>query len=628
MKRSDEWFQVLAGALADAGATMGPAEFHGGLCGVLCAAGPEAVPAWLARWINDCGSARLAENEFRDLIETLTQDSWTALSGTDMRFAPVLPDDEEALTSACARCILVQRFRDRIGPWWPAARAGVLRRRVAEIVGISSRSAKSAPTSTPRRTARALRRRCWRSWNSCVSACKSCSRSSGAACRHAARLRFTREADGLNQKEFARRRRHLTDLVGSGGIVILPAAPERLRSRDTLFEYRPDSDLFYLTGFAEPEAAAVLVPGRAQGEFLLFCRERNPERERWDGARCGPEAAPATYACDDAFPIGDVDEILPGLLEKSERVYYPMGVAPDFDQRLLGWINALNAKRQSGHAPSEIVALGHLLHEMRLFKSRAETSAMEKSAKIAVAAHRRAMRACRPGLMEYELEAEYLHEFKRHGATCSYLPIVAGGANACVLHYRANDAELAANDLVLIDAGCEYQMYASDVTRTFPVSGRFTAAQRELYEVVLAANVAATAKVVAGNHWNDPHESAVKEITRGLRDLGILKGRLQTLLKESAYREYFMHRTGHWLGMDVHDVGDYKLAEQWRLLEPGMALTVEPGLYISRQSKAPKHWRGIGIRIEDDVVVTHEEPHVLTAGLPRTVAAIEELMAA
>jgi len=432
----------------------------------------------------------------------------------------------------------------------------------------------------------------------------------------------------LTSKEFARRRRHLIELVGPRGIVVVPAAPERVRSRDTLFEYRPDSDLFYLTGFGEPDAVAVLVPGREQGEFLLFCRERDSERERWDGARCGPEGAIARFGCDDAFPIGDIDEILPGLLERSERVYYPMGTSPDFDQRLLGWIKGLNTKRQSGHGPSDIVSLGHLLHEMRLFKSRAETSVMGKAAEIAVAAHRRAMRACRPGLMEYELEAEYLHEFRRHGATCSYLPIVAGGANACVLHYRANDAELAAGELVLVDAGCEYEMYASDVTRTFPVSGRFSAPQKALYEVVLAANLAATAKVVAGNHWNDPHDAATKEITRGLRELSLLKGKLPALLKRGAYREYFMHRTGHWLGMDVHDVGDYKIDEQWRLFEPGMALTVEPGLYISTDAKVPKAWRGIGIRIEDDVVVTKAEPHVLTADLPKEPAAVESLMAA
>jgi Xaa-Pro aminopeptidase len=417
------------------------------------------------------------------------------------------------------------------------------------------------------------------------------------------------------------------ELVGAGGIVVVPTAPERVRSRDTLFDYRPDSDFYYLTGFPEPDAVAVLVPGRSGGEFLLFCRERDPEREMWDGKRCGPEAAIAEYGCDDAFPIADLEEILPGLLERSERVYYSMGVTGDFDQRLLGWINALNAKRQSSHAPSEIVALDHLLHEMRLFKTRAETSAMRKSAQIAVAAHRRAMQACRPGLMEYELEAEYLHEFKRHGADCSYLPIVAGGGNACILHYRSNDAPLVDGELVLIDAGCEYEMYASDITRTFPINGRFSGPQRDLYEVVLAANAAATATVHAGNHWNDPHVAAVKEVTRGLRSLGILSGRLPTLVKQAAYRPYFMHRTGHWLGMDVHDVGDYKVADQWRLLEPGMALTIEPGIYISATAKVAKHWRGIGIRIEDDVVITRNGPNVLTAGLPATVDAVERCMA-
>lgn len=418
------------------------------------------------------------------------------------------------------------------------------------------------------------------------------------------------------------------DLVGDGGIVVLPAAPERVRSRDTLFDYRPDSDLFYVTGFAEPEAVAVLIPGRARGEFLVFCRERDPERELWDGLRAGPEGAVADYGCDDAFPIADIDEILPGLLEQSERVYYSMGVATEFDQRLLGWINHLNAQRQrSGHAPSEIVALDHLLHEMRLYKSRSEASVMRKSARVAVGAHRRAMRACRPGMMEYELEAEFLHEFRRHGAECSYSPIVAGGANACILHYTENDAALADGDLVLIDAGCELEMYASDVTRTFPVNGSFSEPQRELYEVVLAANLAATAAAVSGNHWDDPHSVAVKEVTRGLKRLGLIEGRLPTLIKEGAYRRYFMHRTGHWLGMDVHDVGDYKVDDQWRLLEAGMAMTIEPGIYVPADARGrAKRWRGIGIRIEDDVLVTRSGPRVLTTGLPTEVEEIERFM--
>jgi Xaa-Pro aminopeptidase len=433
----------------------------------------------------------------------------------------------------------------------------------------------------------------------------------------------------VNRREFARRRKLLMELIGVNGIAVLTAAPERVRSRDTLFTYRPDSDFYYLTGFPEPEGVAVLMPGRPQGEFLLFCRERNPERELWDGPRAGPDGAVEIYGADDAFPISDVDDILPGLLERSDRVYYSIGIAPEFDQRLLGWIRDLNSNRQRGHAPSELVALDHLLHEMRLFKSRAEASVMRTAARIAVSAHARAMLACRPGMMEYELEAEFLHEFRRHGADCSYPPIVASGANACVLHYRANDAELVDGELVLIDAGCEYEMYASDVTRSFPVSGRFSAAQRELYEVVLTANRAATKKAVVGNHWNDPHDAAVAEVTRGLKELGLLKGRVPQLVRTQAYREFFMHRTGHWLGLDVHDVGDYKVHDQWRLLEPGMVMTIEPGVYVSAGSKsAGKRWRGIGIRIEDDVQVTRDGPDVLTGGLPATVEQIERHMEA
>jgi Xaa-Pro aminopeptidase len=419
------------------------------------------------------------------------------------------------------------------------------------------------------------------------------------------------------------------ELIGANGIAVLTTAPERVRSRDTLFTYRQDSDFYYLTGFPEPEGVAVLIPGRAQGEFLIFCRERNSERELWDGPRAGPDGVVEAYGADDAFPITDVDDILPGLLERSDRVYYSIGIAPEFDQRLLAWIRDLNSNRQRGHAPSELIALDHLLHEMRLFKSRAEASVMRAAARIAVAAHARAMLACRPGMMEYELEAEFLHEFRRHGADCSYPPIVASGANACVLHYRANDAELADGELVLIDAGCEYQMYASDVTRSFPVSGRFSAPQRELYEVVLEANRAATKKVIAGNHWNDPHDAAVSEVTRGLKALGLLKGRVPQLVRSQAYREFFMHRTGHWLGLDVHDVGDYKVHDQWRLLEPGMVMTIEPGVYVSPASKnAAKRWRGIGIRIEDDVQVTRNGPEVLTGGLPATAEEIERHMEA
>jgi Xaa-Pro aminopeptidase len=431
----------------------------------------------------------------------------------------------------------------------------------------------------------------------------------------------------LQAAEFAKRRRHLLDLVGKGGIAVVPSAPERVRTRDIHYHYRPDSDFYYLTGFPEPEAVAVMTPGGHNGEFVLFCRERDPEREIWDGARVGPDKAVTDYGANDAYPIADIDDILPGMLERSERVYYSMGVSPDFDHRLLGWINDLNANRQRRHAPSEIVALDHLLHEMRLFKSRGEVRSMRRAAKIAMAAHRRAMRVCVPGMMEYELEAEYLHEFRREGAVYSYLPIVAGGGNACVLHYQANNDELKDGDLVLVDAGCEVGMYASDITRTFPVNGEFSKPQRELYEIVLQANREATRVVVAGNHWNDPHDVAVREITRGLRDVGILRGRLPTLIRKEAYRPYFMHRTGHWLGMDVHDVGDYKIDDAWRLLEPGMVMTIEPGIYVSPHSRGiAKQWKGIGIRIEDDVAVTRKEPDVLTSGLPSAADEIEALM--
>jgi Xaa-Pro aminopeptidase len=431
----------------------------------------------------------------------------------------------------------------------------------------------------------------------------------------------------MHAQEYARRRRHLMELIGVGGIAVLATAPERPRSRDVLFPYRPDSDFYYLTGFDEPESVAVLIPGRPHGEFVVFCRERDPTKEQWNGHRVGPEGLVEKYGADDAFPIADIDEILPGLLERSERVYYSMGISGDFDQQLFSWMHKLNALRQSGHAPDELVDLNHLLHEMRLFKSRREVSVMKRSAKIAVAAHRRALKICAPGMYEYELEAEFRHEFARHGAQCSYEPIVASGDNACILHYHENNAVLKDGDLVLIDAGCELDFYASDVTRTFPVNGRFSEPQRDLYEVVYAANQAATDKVRPGNHWNDPHDAAVKVITRGLRDLGILSGRLPSLIKSEAYRPYFMHKTGHWLGIDVHDVGDYKVAENWRLLEAGMVTTIEPGVYILPGARGvAKRWRGIGIRLEDDVHVSKDGPVVMSKDLPLLPDDIERLM--
>jgi Xaa-Pro aminopeptidase len=433
----------------------------------------------------------------------------------------------------------------------------------------------------------------------------------------------------MQAREFARRRRQLMRMIGRGGLAILPAATAKVRSRDVEYPFRQDSDFYYLSGFAEPEAVLVLVPGRPAGEYLLFCRERDPQRELWDGSRAGPDGARDGYGADDAFPVTDIDDILPGVIEQCERVYYTMGVHPEFDQRLIGWVSALRDRGAGAHAPDKIIALDHLLHDLRLYKSRAEISALRRAGKIAVQAHRRAMAVCRPGLHEYEIEAEFMHEFRRHGTRLSYLPIVGSGPNACVLHYHANDRQMEDGDLLLVDAGCEYDYYASDVTRTYPVNGRFSDEQRAIYDIVLEAQEAAMEQVAPGRHWNDPHEAAVRVITRGLRSLGLLEGSLKALLRDGACRRFFMHRTGHWLGMDVHDVGDYKIGDSWRLLEPGMVLTVEPGIYIAPRSKGvPRRWWGIGVRIEDDVLVTPDGCELLSRGLPRTADEVEAAMAA
>ena len=434
----------------------------------------------------------------------------------------------------------------------------------------------------------------------------------------------------IGRDEFARRRRQLMKAMGREAIAIVPAAPVRLRNNDVEYAYRQDSNVHYLTGFPEPESVAVLVPGRPQGEYLLFVRDRDPQRETWDGRRAGPAGARRDYGADDAFPIGDIDEILPGLMEGRAKIFYTVGVNREFDQRVVGWVNGLRAQAKQGrHAPHEMVALEHVLHEMRLFKSRAEVEQMREAARIAARAHLRAMRHCRAGRYEYELAAEIQHEFHRSRAENSYLPIVGGGANGCILHYRENASVLRAGELVLIDAGCEYESYASDITRTFPVSGRFSPAQRAAYDVVLEANLAAIDAVRPGNDWNRPHEVAVQVLTAGMVRLGLLKGRVPALIKSMAYRRFYMHRTGHWLGMDVHDVGDYKIGEIWRQLEPGMVLTIEPGLYVPPGTRGiPPEFRNVGIRIEDDVLVTREGHEVLTDGVPKEPVAIEAVMAA
>ncbi len=418
-------------------------------------------------------------------------------------------------------------------------------------------------------------------------------------------------------------------MMGNDAIAIVPAATVKIRNRDVEFDYRQDSDFMYLTGFNEPEAVVVLVPDRSHAQFILFCRERDLEMETWNGRRAGQKGAIDFYGADDAFPIGDIDEILPGILEQREQVYYTMGVNADFDHRVIGWVNQIREKGRGGsHTPHEFIALEHLLHELRLFKSGVEISHMKKAAKAAIAGHKRAMQVCQPGMYEYQVEAELIYEFKKAGCQTAYPSIVGGGENGCILHYTDNNQVLNEGDLLLIDAGAEHQGYASDITRTFPVNGEFSEPQLELYDLVLQAQTAAIDSVQPGNHWNDPHEAAVKVLTKGLVKLGLLKGRPSQLIKDGEYRRFYMHRTGHWLGLDVHDVGDYKIEEQWRLFEPGMALTVEPGLYIPAKSRGvPKRYWDIGIRIEDDVRVTRSGNEVLTSALVKEPEDIEHLMA-
>jgi len=419
-------------------------------------------------------------------------------------------------------------------------------------------------------------------------------------------------------------------MMNEHAIAVLPTPPERLRNRDVFYPYRPGSDFYYLTGFDEPEAVAVLAPGRSQGEYVLFCRESDAEKEAWDGPRAGLQGACERYGADDAFPIDDLDDILPGMLENRERLFYNIGEDRDFDGRVMRWVGQLRERARAGvTAPVEFISLTHLLHEMRMFKSRHEVRTMRRAAKIAAEAHVRAMRACRPGLMEYHLEAEILHEFLRHGrGVPAYPPIIGCGANGCVLHYTANCAPLQDGELVLIDAGVEHNYYASDVSRTFPVNGRFSAEQRAVYEVVLDAQRAAIAEALVGRHWNDPHLAALRVLTDGLVTLGILQGEVDGLIEQRAYFPYYMHRTGHWLGMDVHDVGDYRVEGQWRTLEAGMALTVEPGLYLRAGTRnLEERWWNIGVRIEDDVLVGRNGPEVLSADAPKAVDELQALMA-
>ncbi|MGA8863780.1 MAG: Xaa-Pro aminopeptidase [Gallionella sp.] len=425
---------------------------------------------------------------------------------------------------------------------------------------------------------------------------------------------------------YARRRARLLDKV-QHGIAIIPTAPEVARNADTHYDYRHDSNFFYLSGFTEPEAVLVLVAGD-QSKSILFCREKNLEREIWDGHRFGPDAAREQFGFDAAYPVEQLDEKLAELIGNQPALFYPMGLDAGWDRRILELRGSVQQKIRSGiRAPDQIRDVRMLLSEMRLFKDEHELDIMRRAAAISTAAHKRAMRFTRPDMFEYQIEAELLHEFCSHGARHpAYTSIVAGGANACVLHYVGNNARLRDVDLLLIDAGCELDGYASDITRTFPVGGKFSAEQKDVYEIVLAAQAAAIAAAKPNQNWNAPHDAALRVLSQGFIDLKLCHGSVDAILESESYKKFYMHRTGHWLGMDVHDVGDYKIGDDWRPLQPGMVLTVEPGCYIRPADDVPMPLWNIGIRIEDDVAITAQGNEVLTGAAPKTVAAIEELM--
>jgi Xaa-Pro aminopeptidase len=428
-------------------------------------------------------------------------------------------------------------------------------------------------------------------------------------------------------EQFRARRLRLIESMGSGAALI-PTASEATRNRDSHYPYRFDSYFYYLTGFQEPESMLLLIAGD-QPKSVLFCRDKDMEREIWDGFRHGPAGALNEFGFDEAYSISQLDEMVPKLLASQAQLYYSLGADAAWDARVTHWLNQLRAQGRSGvSAPSEIVDVRALVDEMRLFKSDYELDIMRRAAEISAGAHKRAMQITRPQMREYEVEAELLHEFYRNGSQApAYTSIVAGGANACVLHYVANNAQLNNGELLLIDAGCELNGYASDITRTFPVNGKFSAAQKDLYELVLASQAAAIEKIRPGSHWNEPHEAALDVLIRGFIDFGLCKGSPESVMESGDYRRFYMHRTGHWLGLDVHDAGEYKRNGEWRELEPGMTLTVEPGCYVRPAENVPEHFWNIGIRIEDDALVTASGCEIITAAAPKTVADIEALMA-
>ncbi len=431
----------------------------------------------------------------------------------------------------------------------------------------------------------------------------------------------------LSRPEFLHRRQQLAARM-QAGIAVIPTAPEVTRNRDSHYPYRFDSYFYYLTGFKEPEAVLVLVAG-AENKSILFCRDKDVEREIWDGFRYGPEAAKTEFGFDEAYSISQLDELLPTLMANQPALFYSLGTDAGWDSKVTGWLNTVRAQTRSGtQAPATVVDVRQYVDALRLVKSPWEISLMQRSAEIAASAHNRAMQMTTAGKWEYEVEAEFLHEFYRQGAQApAYTSIVAGGANACTLHYNFNNAELKDGDLLLIDAGCELEGYASDITRTFPVNGRFTGPQKDLYELVLAAQAAAIEHVSPQHHWNAPHEAALDVLVDGFIHYGLCQGSREAVLESGSYRQFYMHRTGHWLGLDVHDAGEYKTAAgDWAMLQAGNVLTVEPGCYVRPADNVPAHFWNIGIRIEDDVLVTENSRKVLTAAAVKSVPDIETLM--
>ncbi|KJV25592.1 Xaa-Pro aminopeptidase [Aquitalea magnusonii] len=423
----------------------------------------------------------------------------------------------------------------------------------------------------------------------------------------------------------AERRTRLMQQMGEG-IAILPTAPEVVRNADSHYPYRADSHFLYLTGFAEPEAVLVLDAGA--GKSILFCREKNLEREVWEGFRFGPDGAREAFGFDEAYPLGELDIRLPDLLSGQKSLWWNVGRQPAFDVRVNGWLDAVRQRYRSGEQPP---ALYHdllvLLDEMRMIKDAGERATLRRAGQISAQGHIQAMRATRPGMMEYQVEAEILHTFIRNGARYpSYESIVAGGANACTLHYAANNARLNDGDLLLIDAGCELNGYAGDITRTFPVNGKFSPAQRDVYEIVLAAELAGIAAVKPGAVWNEPGDAALRILVQGMLDLKLLDGSVDGVIESGAFRQFYMHGIGHMIGLDVHDVGQRKQGGQWRTYQPGMCTTIEPGLYIRPAPNVPAALHNIGIRIEDDVLVTETGHEVYTADVPKEIDAIEILM--